>query len=351
MGVAGCIALGTSARVRRSTVTYWAGDHPELDLSEQLARTQPPCSPPRPGGGSGSCPWLHPRSATANPRQSLCGGAFPSDFTVNPKSKTYPSLMAGPINMVVDKIPLPEEVNCLQVYGEVLYTAGGPIKRIDLRNKTVSMIAPNEASAVLTLVDFHRPIDLPPDVAGAGAPDRRIYVPLLRNRIGEITPALFDQFTAIEVLNPDLIAIFPFALVGAKSAKFLYLADTNRYAVDIVDLGIGRMVGSIQLSAPAFDIVISPDDRFLYTAHTFNNLVSVIDTHASPPQVTEFPVLNGPSGLALMCSGHASCPRDDAGHSPCRPVLQQLWHSWPHGSRCRRRVYAAFRLPACSCSL
>jgi YVTN family beta-propeller protein len=50
-------------------------------------------------------------------------------------------------------------------------------------------------------------------------------------------------------------------------------------------------------------MVISPDDRFLYTAHHNDDFISVIETSAFPPSVKKVPVVNGPFALALSADG------------------------------------------------
>lgn len=50
-------------------------------------------------------------------------------------------------------------------------------------------------------------------------------------------------------------------------------------------------------------MVISPDDRFIYLAHPFDNSVSVVDTTAWPSAVRKVPVVNGPFGLGLSPDG------------------------------------------------
>lgn len=94
-------------------------------------------------------------------------------------------------------------------------------------------------------------------------------------------------------------------MVGTNSGKHLYFNDWGRRAIGIVDLDRPdpRTVGSIRLDSVAFDMVISPDDRFSYAAHAVDDTVSVIDTSASPPSVTTVSVVNSPYGLALSADG------------------------------------------------
>jgi YVTN family beta-propeller protein len=212
--------------------------------------------------------------------------------------------MADPINVVVDRIPLDDNTYDIYAFDNVLYASYGPIRRVDLRTKEVSIIAPGEPCGVLAFIDFHRPLDGPTDavLGGTGAPDQRLYVTLQNNQIGEITPARFDSFTPIQVLPKHFQDMFVFTMVGTNSAKYLYMYEHNRWAVCIIDLDAGRMTGSVQLEHWAPAMVISPDDRFIYAAHPLENFVSVIDT-ASPPTVTKVPVVNGPSGLAISADG------------------------------------------------
>ena len=214
--------------------------------------------------------------------------------------------MADPTNVVVDHIPLDKHVYDIYALGDVLYAAYGSIRRIDLRTKTVSIIAPGELGGPIAFVDFHRPLDGPTDavIIGAGAPDQRLYVVLPNsNQIGEIVPAQADSFTSIQVLPKHLPILWAFSMVGTNSAKFLYFYENNRCAICVVDLDAGRIVASIQLESFVQDMAISPDDRFIYTAHPMENLVSIIDTSVSPPAVRKVTVTNGPSGLALSADG------------------------------------------------
>ena len=101
--------------------------------------------------------------------------------------------MADPVNTIVDEIPLSEPAYWIELVNDSLYCGGQKIFRVDVRTKATKVIAKSNGAGCLALVDFHRPIDLPPDVAGAGAPDRRIYASLDDSRIGEIVPALLDH--------------------------------------------------------------------------------------------------------------------------------------------------------------
>ena len=216
--------------------------------------------------------------------------------------------MTDPINLVVDRIPLGEHtVYDMYVHGDVLYGSLTRIQRIDLHTKKITTVGPEENGAYpLTFVDFHRPLDGPTDgsLIGDGLPDQRLYVVLPDKRqIGEITPAYFDSFQAFQVVPDHAPSFFPLAMVGSNSAKYLYFYDVNRYAICIIDLDVRKMVGSIQLDDYSWDIVISPDDRFIYATHPFESAVSVIDLTTPWPAVRKVPVTNGPMGLALSADG------------------------------------------------
>jgi YVTN family beta-propeller protein len=127
---------------------------------------------------------------------------------------------------------------------------------------------------------------------------------LINGRIGEIVPALFDQFTPIPVMDPSM-GSFIRCIVGANNPRYLYFHEWINYTIGVVDLGLlnPHTVGTIQLDSPADDMVISPDDRFLYTAHHNDDFISVIETSAFPPSVKKVPVVNGPFALALSADG------------------------------------------------
>jgi DNA-binding beta-propeller fold protein YncE len=213
--------------------------------------------------------------------------------------------MTGPVNTIVDRIPI-AGLRAFEYFNNTLYCTGSPARRIDLRNKEVKVIGPpGVGSNATALVDFHRPFDVPPDVVGSGAPDGRIYMTTNSlDHVVEFIPPLLDQFTGFKVA-PDS-AHFPaiFCMVASHSGEYLYVHDWNTLAVGIVEVGpYPRMLGAIQLDHQTSSMVISPDDRFIYAAHPYNNFVSVIDTTAWPLSVRKAPVVNGPFGLALSADG------------------------------------------------
>lgn len=94
-------------------------------------------------------------------------------------------------------------------------------------------------------------------------------------------------------------------MVGAHSGKHLYFHSWPDYRIGVVDLDRPdpSTVASIQLHGPAFDLVISPDDRFIYAVHEIDDFISVIDTSVWPPSVRKVPVVNSPFGLELSADG------------------------------------------------
>lgn len=214
--------------------------------------------------------------------------------------------MADPINVVVDRIPIRDYSYSICRHNDALYLAANGLQRVDLPTRTVKVVVPGVDALVLALVDFHQPIPLPPDVLGAGAPDRRIYIPSTDYRIVEVQPAILDQFDSFPVGPYSAYTEqFVCAIVGSNDARLLYLCDAYRErVVVVVDLHRRRAVGSIEVGSLASDIVVSPDDRFLYTAHPEHDYLSVIDTAVWPPAVTRVPVDNGPYGLAMSADGN-----------------------------------------------
>lgn len=207
--------------------------------------------------------------------------------------------MADPVNTIISEIPNTEDAYFINVFDDSLYCSGGPITRVELLTMETGVIVDDEVAGCSTIVDFRRPVSVPPDVAGAGQPDRRIYL-ATSHGIGEIIPALFDQFTPIPT-NCGLVA----CMVGVKG-RYLYYDDLDADALGVVDLdahGGPRLVGSIPLGLNAIDLAVSPDDRFIYASHPRDEAISVIDISGPFPSVRTVPVANGPSGLALSADG------------------------------------------------
>jgi len=120
----------------------------------------------------------------------------------------------------------------------------------------------------------------------------------------EIIPPLLDQVTKFKVVPDSAQRPFIFCMVAAHSGEYLYVHDWNALTISIVDLARGpSTIAAIQLDHQASSMVISPDDRFIYATHPYNNFISVIDTAAFPLSVRKVPVVNGPFGLALSADG------------------------------------------------
>lgn len=229
--------------------------------------------------------------------------------------------MSDPASALIDRIPLgSHKMADLYVHGDTLYGAHTRLQRINLNTKEIRTIG-TEVDGVypLAFVDFHRPLDGPPDgsLLGVGMPDQRLYAILPdKKQLGELTPAFAESFATFQLLPDHVPGFFPLAMVGSNNAKYLYFYDLNRLAVCIVDLDTRKMVGTIQLDDYSWDIVISPDDKFIYAAHTFANELSVIDLTTPWPTVRKVPVTNGPMGLALSADGKrlfVACCGDSGG--------------------------------------
>jgi YVTN family beta-propeller protein len=213
--------------------------------------------------------------------------------------------MTDPVNVIVDRIPLPSRTDFIEYFNETLYCTGMPSRRINLRTKQIKDIEPAVASFAIALLDFHRPFNVPPDVVGSGTPDGKVYITTNTEfHVFEIVPPLLDQITKFKVVPDTASRPFIFCMVAAHSGKYLYVHDWNALTVGIVDIvGVPRTIGAFQLDARASGMVVSPDDRFIYATHPYNNFISVIDTSAWPPSVRKVPVVNGPFGLALSADG------------------------------------------------
>jgi YVTN family beta-propeller protein len=214
--------------------------------------------------------------------------------------------MADPVNTIVDEIPIPASAYWIHVVDDWLYCSGNQLTVVDLRTKASGVLAGGVATGCLALVDFHRAFNLPPDVAGSGVPDRRLYTPAAQGKIGEIIPALLNQFSSFDVrLDPSIESSVISSMAGTNRGKYLYFNDWTRHAIGIVDLDRPdpRVVGTIRFDSVAFDMVVSPDDRFIYASHEIDDTVSVIDTSSFPPSITTVPVVNSPWGLALSADG------------------------------------------------
>jgi YVTN family beta-propeller protein len=103
----------------------------------------------------------------------------------------------------------------------------------------------------------------------------------------------------------DTSAAGAVCMVGTHSGKYLYFHSWHDYRIGVVDLDRPdpTTVASIPLHGPAFDLVISPDDRFIYAVHEVDDFISVIDTSVWPPTVRKVPVVNSPYGLELSADG------------------------------------------------
>lgn len=212
--------------------------------------------------------------------------------------------MADPVNTIVDHIPLSYGAYWIEQVNDALYCGGDKILKIDPKTKQTRILADSNGAGGLTLVDFHRIWDLPSDLVGAGAPDRRIYVPLPDNGIAEIAPPLNDQLRSFEVGSAadDYTAL---CMVGAHNAKHLYFHSWYDFGIGVVNLNRPdpNMIAWIPLHGPAWDLVMSPDDRFIYAAHEVDDFISVVDTWQSPATVKKYPVVNSPFGLAMSADG------------------------------------------------
>ena len=95
------------------------------------------------------------------------------------------------------------------------------------------------------------------------------------------------------------------SIVGTHSGRYLYLNDWHRLKIAVIDLDgpDPQAIDAIPFESAAFDMVVSPDDRFIYAALLSEDAVAVIDTTAVPWAIQKFPVANGPSGLALSADG------------------------------------------------
>jgi DNA-binding beta-propeller fold protein YncE len=211
--------------------------------------------------------------------------------------------MTAPVNQIVDTIPLPLGAYRVIHTGSAIYAAGRDLLRIDPATKRVTQPTPGTFAGDLAFVDLHQPVDVPPGYPGEGEPDKRIYVAVEGPRIGQIAPYFDDRFTVYD-LSEDF---HDFAVaLGSNSGERLYLFDTNRAEITVVDptgLGFPRIVGSIPVGKYVTDMVISPDDRFIYAAHIFEDAISVVDTGTTPATVTTVPVTRGPVSLALSADG------------------------------------------------
>ena len=229
--------------------------------------------------------------------------------------------MADPINVVIDRIPLTNGGTFFEYFAGTLYCAGGGAKRINLNTNEVSDVGPSATSSfAVAAVDFHRPFPVPPDIAGSGAPDGRVYLSTLSDdfygpggfvswddfEAAELVPAMWDQVTQFK-LSPQVASQYrPFvtAMAVSNSGRYLYSFDVTTLMVGVVDLEGGpRALGGYQLDHWSMGMVISPDDRFIYVAHPFHNFISVIDTTEWPQSVRKVKVVNNPFGLALSSDG------------------------------------------------
>ncbi len=89
--------------------------------------------------------------------------------------------MTGPVNAIVDHIPLANGASFFDYFNDTLYCTGDVLRRIDLSTKHVTEFGPSDISTgAIVAVDFHRPFPAPADdsivMIGSGAPDGRIYV-------------------------------------------------------------------------------------------------------------------------------------------------------------------------------
>lgn len=229
-------------------------------------------------------------------------------------------MVPDPLNRIIDHIPLPNGAFSFEYFNDTLYCTGGTTRRIDLRTNAVTEIGPRATfSGAIAAIDFHRPYPVPPDVLGSGLPDGRLYIATISdsfvNAGGMVS---FDDFEAAEILPPLLDRITQFklspqaastfrpsvsAMVVSSDGRYLYYFDLTTRMLCKVDLEAGpRLLGGYQLDSWSMSMVISPDDRFIYVAHPFDNSVSVVDTTAWP-SVRKVPVVNGPFGLALSADG------------------------------------------------
>jgi len=227
-----------------------------------------------------------------------------------------------PVNEIVDHIPLPNGAMFFEYFNDTLYCTGGTIRRIRLSTKETTEIGPLATfSGAITVVDFHRPFPVPPDVLGSGTPDGRIYiattsdsflngsgmVPFDDFEAAEIQPSLGDRITQFK-LSPQPASTFRpavYAMVVSSDGRFLYYFDQTTCMLCVVDLDADRrLLGGYQLKGWSMSMVISPDDRFIYLAHPYDNAISVVDTTAPwTTAVRKVPVVNRPYGLAVSPDG------------------------------------------------
>jgi DNA-binding beta-propeller fold protein YncE len=215
---------------------------------------------------------------------------------------------------IVDRIPFSGPVFSFQLLDGALFCMGDPITRISLPDTSLHPIAPGMVGTWSTVVDFHRPIDGAEDILGTGAPDRRIFVVCFEDSgqdggIGDILPVQGNRFMwnrayESDSAGTDRLPAF-YSIAGTPSAKVLYLYNVDASTIDVVDLDYPRhyVVASIGVDFYVPNMVVSPDDRFIYAADPNNDAVRVIDTASFPPPIKKVRVGNGPYGLALSKSG------------------------------------------------
>lgn len=230
--------------------------------------------------------------------------------------------MPAPVNEIVDHIPLSNGAMFFEYFNDTLYCTGGTTRRIRLSTKEITEIGPPATfSGAIAVIDFHRPFPVPPDVLGSGTPDGRIYIATVSDsylngaatvpfddfEAAEIQPSLADRITQFK-LSPQAASTFRpavLAMVVSSDGRYLYYFDQTTLMLCVVDLEAGpRLLGGYQLDGWSISMVISPDDRFIYVAHPFDNSISVVDTTAAwISAVRKVPVVNGPFGLALTSDG------------------------------------------------
>jgi YVTN family beta-propeller protein len=220
-----------------------------------------------------------------------------------PHTRGGGDLMTAPIHTIVDHVPHTESAFFFQVFDDSLYCSGSEITRVDLATNATTVLADGHHGACSAIVDFHQPIDPPPDISGTSTPDRRIYFAMDDRRVGEIVPALGDRFQRVD-MQPSSIA----CMAATNSGKLLYFHAWDDPFIAIVDLSqpwpvVPKVVGTIQLDSRANTLAVSKDDRFIYAAHSWDETMSMVDTSTWPPTVNVVPVANGPCSLALSADG------------------------------------------------
>jgi len=105
-----------------------------------------------------------------------------------------------------------------------------------------------------------------------------------------------------KIINSITVGDSPTQIVISPNEQFLYVMYANRHNVSVIDIKLRTVIHTITITAPSF-IAITPNGATLYVLSADNNAVHVINTNTYQPIIvvvlTDFTTATGPTYIAF----------------------------------------------------